>query len=264
MAGAGKRFADAGYPQLKPLIPTTERRDGKKYPMVVCAMHDVEECGTGDDRQIFVIRTDYKKDIQPIIRQYYPRSQIIGVDHLTEGQACTCLLARDLIDNDQPLFIAGCDNGMMIDREKFIAASSQAEVLVFTYRHNEAVLENPKAYGWVRTDGDSDIAVGVSVKQPISDDPVNDHAIAASFWFKRGSDFVRFAEKMIAANDRINNEFYVDKVIGWCIEGGLDTRVFELDRYIGWGTPADYEGYERTLAYWRGFTHSSAFLPEAE
>ncbi len=262
MAGAGKRFADAGYTIRKPLIPTTERRDGRQYPMVVCAMHDVLACTGEDATPIFVLRTDDGGDVRPVLLSHFPGAQCIGVDHLTEGQACTCLLAKDAINNDEPLFIAGCDNGMALDAEAFRRTAAQAQVLVLTYRHHEAVLRNPNAYGWVRTAGDSDIVTGVSVKKPISDNPLNDHAIVASFWFRRGSDFVRCAEEMIAADDRVNGEFYADQVIAYCVKNGLDTRVFEIERYIGWGTPEDYENYEKTLAYWRAFTDSPAFLPE--
>lgn len=262
MAGAGKRFADAGYPLLKPLIPTTERRDGKKRPMVVCAMADVMECADSESRKIFVIRTDQDTDIHPVISEYFPDAVFIGVDHLTEGQACTCLLGKKYIDNDQPLFIAGCDNGMVFDRADFRKASGSADVLVFTYRHHDSVLKNPNAYGWVMTEGDTDKVTGVSVKKPISDDPMNDHAVVASFWFRRGHDFVRCAEEMIAADDRVNGEFYVDKVISYCVKNGLDTRVFEISKYIGWGTPEDYENYEKTIEYWRKFTDSAAFLAQ--
>ena len=257
MAGAGKRFSDAGYSIPKPLIPTTERRDGKKYPMVVCAMRDVV-IDQQDPKLTFIIRTDYDEDIRPGILEYYPDASFIGVDHLTEGQACTCLLARDIIDNDEPLLIAGCDCCMVYEAERFINAQKDADVLVFTYRNNDAVLINPNAYGWMKTDGDT--ITDVSVKKPISDNPMNDHAVAASFWFRRGSDFVKSADEMIAANDRINNEFYVDQVIAYCLKNGLNTKVFEIDRYIGLGTPEDYERYEKTIEYWRGFTGSSAFL----
>ena len=262
MAGEGKRFAEAGYPMLKPLIPTTERRDGKKRPMVVCAMNDVPECVEAENRKIFVIRTDHDTDIHPVISEYFPEAVFIGVDHLTEGQACTCLLAKEYIDNEQPLFIAGCDNGMVFDEADFRKASDSAEVLVFTYRNHDSVLKNPSAYGWIITDGESDRAAGVSVKKAISDNPVNDHAVVASFWFRRGHDFVRCAEEMISANDRVNGEFYVDKVIDYCIKNGLNTRVFEINKYLGWGTPEDYENYEKTIEYWRGFTAGTVFLAQ--
>ena len=262
MAGAGKRFADAGYAELKPLIPTTERRDGRQYPMAVCAMRDALLCADEAVSLIFVIRTDHEGDIRPVLLQHYPDAAIVGVDHLTEGQACTCLLARSSINNDEPLLIIGCDNGMVFQKEAFDAASAEADVLVFTYRHHEAVLKNPSAYGWVKVKDGTDIVTDVSVKRAISDHPMEDHAIVATFWFRRGSDFVRCAEEMIAADDRVNGEFYVDQVIRYCVKNGLDTRAFEIERYIGWGTPEDYENYENTLRYWRGFTHCAAFLPK--
>ena len=90
---------------------------------------------------------------------------------------------------------------------------------------------------------------------------MEDHAIVATFWFKHGSDFVKAAEKMIAENDRVNNEFYVDQVMKHCLDLGLDTRVFEIDRYIGWGTPKDYEEYQQTIQYWKEYTHSEGFIP---
>lgn len=260
MAGAGKRFSDAGYTISKPLIPTTYRKDGKKYPMVVCAVKDITDlAGNGD--VVFINRTDDPCNIPEELKKHIPDSRFVGVDHLTEGQACTCLLAKDLINNDTPLFIGGCDNGMEADSAKFRALTESADVLIFTYRNHDCVLRNPNAYGWVYTDEDGN-ATGVSVKKAISENPMNDHAIVASFWFKKGSYFVENAEKMIAENDRINNEFYADKVMEYCIASGLKVSVFEVDRYIGWGTPEDYECYENTLAYWREFINSSAFLPK--
>lgn len=260
MAGAGKRFSDAGYTVSKPLIPVTDRDDGKKYPMAVCAVRDIQKL-VDSDKLIFVVRSDMEEDTRDRILEYYPDARFITVDRLTEGQACTCLLARDMIDNDEPLFIGGCDNGAAADREALSRVFGSCDAVIFTYRHNDCVLDKPDAYGWVITD-DENKALGVSVKKAISDDPMNDHAIVASFLFKRGSDFVRCAERMIAADDRVNGEFYVDSVMQYCIDEGLDVRVFEIDRYIGWGTPADYENYEKTIEYWEGFVKSSAFLPE--
>lgn len=261
MAGAGKRFSDAGYAVSKPLIPTTSRYDGTPKPMVVCAVDDIIALTGKPDRLIFVDRTDQPSHIRDSIRSYLPTAEFIGVDHLTEGQACTCLLAKSLINNDQPLFIGGCDNGMAADKELFERLMGCSDVLVFTYRHNDCVLKAPNAYGWVIAD-ENGIVKDVSVKKAISDDPMNDHAIVASFAFKKGSDFVECAEQMIAADDRVNNEFYVDKVIHYCVKNGLRVRVFEISRYIGWGTPDDYENYEKTLKYWSEFTSGEMFLPE--
>ncbi|MFL5728351.1 MAG: hypothetical protein ACJ75J_02585, partial [Cytophagaceae bacterium] len=79
--------------------------------------------------------------------------------------------------------------------------------------------------------------------------PMNDHAVVGTFWFKKSSYFVKAAEKMIAENRRINNEFYVDELMKDTLDLGLKTGVFEIDSYICWGTPDDY----RTYNYWKSF-----------
>lgn len=261
MAGAGNRFKEAGYTVHKPVIMTTDWKTGQKMPMVVCATRDLPGVEAEGSNVIYIDRTFHKAaGVEDEIKKYYPKCKFITVDKLTEGQACTCLLAKSIIDPEDELLIAGCDNGMVIDTTAFDNAVKEAEVLAFTYRNNEAVNENPEAYGWIQADEKKRI-VQLSIKKPLSYTPVNDHAIVATFWFKRGSDFVCAAEKMINENDRINNEFYVDEVMRHTMKLGLDTRVFEVERYIGWGTPKDYENYEKTLAYWKGFVDDKGFIP---
>jgi bifunctional N-acetylglucosamine-1-phosphate-uridyltransferase/glucosamine-1-phosphate-acetyltransferase GlmU-like protein len=162
------------------------------------------------------------------------------------------MLAEEYINNSEELLIAGCDNGMEINTDKFIELCDQTDVIVFTYRHNKAVLNDPDAYGWMKVDEDNCI-IGVSIKKALSDTPMEDHAVVATFWFKRGSIFVEATNKMVAENDRIRNEFYVDQVVKHVLELGYKAKVFEIDRYIGWGTPEDYELYQKTFEYWNGF-----------
>ncbi len=257
MAGAGSRFVQEGYKIHKPAIPTIDRRSGKEIPMVVAATLDLPSANYDSCQKtnniIYVDRDFHQKDgVESEIKKFIPQAKFITINYLTEGQASTCLLAKELIDNDEELLIAGCDNGMVFDEKKFATMRKSSDVLVFTYRNNEAVLENPAAYGWIGVDAENKVTK-VSVKKPISDNPLKDHAIVATFWFKKGCDFVRATKKMIAQNDRINGEFYVDLVIKYCVELGLETKAFEIDRYIGWGTPKDYENYQKTFKYWEGF-----------
>lgn len=256
MAGAGSRFSEKGYKVHKPAILTTDRRTGKKVPMVVAATMDIPGHENEKNRIIYIDRDFHKKDgVEQVIKEYYPRAEFITLDYLTEGQASTCLLAKDKINTDQELIIAGCDNGMVVNRDAFDKERQICDMLVFTYRNNPAVLAKPEAYGWCVID-DKDNVTRMSVKKPISQTPMKDHAVVATFWFKHGRDFVRATEKMIQENDRINNEFYVDKVIDHAINLGLKVKVFEIDRYIGWGTPKDYEEYEATIDYWKGFLNA--------
>ena len=203
---------------------------------------------------IYVDRTFHKEDgVEDAIRAYYPQASFITVDHLTEGQACTCMLAEEMLDPEEPLLIAGCDNGMDIDREVFDRLTEECDCIVFTYRHNEAVLANPDAYGWMITDDEGNIT-DTSIKKAISDTPMEDPAVVATFWFKKAKVFLEATRKMIAEDDRINGEFYVDQTAKHVLELGYRGKIFDIRRYVGWGTPADYEGYQKTWQYFKELT----------
>jgi hypothetical protein len=250
MAGAGKRFSDAGYPTLKPAIPTTDWRTGKELPMVVCATKDLSFATDDGSNLIYVIRNTREKVIlEETILHTYPKAKLVYVENLTEGQACTCLLAEDIVNTDEELLIGACDNGMLYNKEKLLSEMKTCDAISFTYRNDESVLHNPNAYGWLKVDTDN-FVTETSIKKAISDNPMNDHAITGAFWFKRGRDFVNAAEAMIAANDRVNGEFYVDLTLNYIIGMGLKVKVMEIYRYFGWGTPEDYERYQMTYRYW--------------
>lgn len=242
MAGAGSRFAAAGYKDPKPLIPV----DGK--PMVVRAVSDLPK----SDRYIFLCRAEHLKHypLRNALKEHYPNCAIIEVEKLTEGQASTCLLAKGQINNDEALLIGACDNGMVYSNKLWRVLSSDPSVgaLVFTFRNTVTVERNPKAYGWVDVDMQNRVR-RVSVKIPISDDPIHDHAVVGAFWFRHGKNFVAAAEDMITKNRRINNEFYVDECINNAIALGVNVSVFEIEKYICWGTPQDL----LTYTYWKEY-----------
>ena len=263
MAGEGSRFKEQGYMISKPCIPTYDRKSGNKIPMVVCATKDLPELDPAGENILYIDRDFHHQDgTENAIKKHFPKAKFITVNRLTEGQACTCLLAEDEIDNEEELLIAGCDNGMEMNLRKFFKKKNDTDMLVFTYRHNQAVLKNPNAYGWVIVDETGNIKK-MSVKKPISNTPMEDHAVVATFWFRKGSIFVEAAKRMIAENDRINGEFYVDQVVNHVLELGYRAKVYEIERYIGCGTPEDYENYQKTFEYWYGFCRREQIVPKS-
>ena len=240
MAGAGSRFQKEGYVIPKPLILV------QGTPIVVQATRALPV----GERHIFICRdfhvSEYNIGVK--IKDFFPEADIITVDKLTEGQASTCLLAKRLIDNEEELCIGASDNGMIYDKNAFEESKKEADCLVFTFRNNVTVVPKPQQYGWVMVDQENN-ATRISVKIPISSNPIKDHAIVGAFWFKKGKYFVEAADNMIEQNRRINNEFYVDECINDLITLGRKVKVFEIDYYIGWGTPDDL----RTFEYWESF-----------
>lgn len=253
MAGEGNRFKEKGYSTPKPLIPTFDRNSKKEYPMVICAANNLPGVDDPKNKIIFIDRTFHREQgVESTIKSYWSNAQFITLDKLTEGQASTCLKAKDLIDNDEELLIGPCDCGIIIDKDKFNKLREESDCIVFTFTNNDSVLDNPNAYGWMKADENGNI-IKASVKKAISDHPEKDPAVTAVFWFKHGKDFVKAAEDMIAANDRINNEFYVDEVVNFIIKNGLNAKIFNVDKYFCWGTPKDYEDYQNTVRYWENF-----------
>ena len=234
MAGEGQRFIDAGYITPKPMIEING------LPMVVKAA----KCLPPADLWIFICRESHIKiqKIDKILIKYFPGAIIISVDRLTEGQASTCLLAADYLSQDDILTIGACDNAMVYNKIKFNSNLKVHDALIWTFRNNPLVLQNPEMYGWVSINK-SCLVNGVSCKTPISDKPLNDHAIVGCFTFHRAEYFLECTNNMINKNRRINNEFYLDIVLDECVLNGYSVFPFEIDNYICWGTPKDLEQY---------------------
>lgn len=234
LAGRGQRFQDEGYKVPKPLINVS----GK--PMIIQAADALPEC----KENIFICLQEHlnKYPLEIELKKVYPNAKIIGLTEVTQGQACTCEVGLKNETLEKPLFIGACDNSMIIDYEKLDNELSKTDVLVFTFSNNTASIKNPMAYGWLKIDDNNNIT-DVSVKVPISDNVKNDHAIVGAFYFKSVKIFLDSLEYLYKNNIRVNNEFYVDSCIGASIKLGYKARVFEVDKYICWGTPNDYKTF---------------------
>ena len=236
MAGLGKRFVDAGYNVPKPLIEI----DG--LPMVVQAAKTLPPA----DKWIFICREEHIREygIDQILDNHFPGANIVSVGYLTNGQANTCLLAKEYLSPDDRLTIGACDNAMDYDLDVFKEQLSHADALVWTFRKNPTVLRNPKMYGWVEID-QTGKAKKISCKVPISKQPLKDHAVVGTFSFKRAETFIRCVNSMIAKDRRINNEFYMDVALDECIKLGYLVLPLEVQKYICWGTPKDLIEYQK-------------------
>lgn len=250
LAGRGSRFTNEGYILPKPLIEV----GGK--PMIIQAANYLPRA----EENIFVCLEEHIQEygVGKAIKREYPDARIISIDHTTEGQACTCAIGLEGQDPGAPLLIAACDNGMIWDDDSYkkLIDDPEVDAIVWSFRNHPSSVRNPEMYGWIKTDG-KDNVTGVSVKKAISDNPGKDHAIVGTFYFRKAGYFQDALKRLIENDQRINGEFYVDSCIGELISMGLKVKVFEIDHYIGWGTPNDYKTYR----YWQSFFHKTDWHP---
>jgi NDP-sugar pyrophosphorylase family protein len=227
MAGEGSRFAKEGYTFPKPLI------DVKGKPMIQTVVENLDF----DCEYIFLVRAEhiekYAGLLDTLDRITNGNFKHVVVDKLTEGAACTALLAEEYIDNDEDLLIANSDQVVEYEPKNFTLLKNLSNVdsMVFTFN---AV--HPK-WSFVRTNSRGYITE-VAEKKPISD-----IATCGIYWYRRGSDFVKYAKQMIESNIRVNNEFYIAPVYNELIADGKTLVPFYVHEMWGIGTPEDLERY---------------------
>ena len=170
---------------------------------------------------------------------------------------------NDVITNfdlEQPILISACDNGVYynIDNYQKLVDNKDVDVIVWSFRNNPASKNNPNMYAWMDVDENNNIK-SVSCKKFIDGvhDIKNSHVIIGTMFFRKAKYFIEGLQKNYKENYRTNNEFYVDDVINQNIKDNLNVKVFEVDNYICWGTPDDYETYK----YWQEFFHKCNWHP---
>jgi NDP-sugar pyrophosphorylase family protein len=230
MAGRGHRFVEVGIDVPKPLI------DVRGRPMYAWATDGLPLDRA--HRLIFICLREHlaSRALEADIRSRYGshRLEIVALDEVTQGQACTVLTARQWIDDDQPLLIFNADT--------YCPTTIDAAVERFGPK-TDGILDLFAAPGekwsFARLDAD-DRVLETAEKRRISD-----WASTGLYWFRRGSDFVRHAQAMIDENDRAGNEFYVAPIYNRLIAAGADVRGNRVDKVWVLGTPQDLARFEQ-------------------
>lgn len=227
MAGMGSRFTEAGYKDIKPLIPIF----GK--PMIE---HVADSVGLNGD-WIFIVQRGHREKYNLDLKLQNLRPGCIVIDTgygPTEGAACSILLAKNYIDNDRPLVIINSDNIIKWNALETMScfAASDASGLILTFKDSD-----PK-WSFAKLDAEEKYVIEVAEKKPISD-----NATAGMYIWKHGKDFVSGAEQMIAKNIRVNNEFYLCPVYNENISAGQRVIISHVEEMHGVGTPQDLERY---------------------
>ncbi len=225
MAGAGSRFEQAGYTFPKPLI------DVKGKPMIQVVVENLNI----EANYIFIVQKSHREkyNLDTLLNLITPGCKIVEVEGVTEGAAVTALMAKEYINNDAPLFFANSDQFAEWDSNEFMYKMNETNadggIVTFEATH-------PK-WSFAKID-ENGLVTEVAEKNPISN-----IATVGYYYWKHGSDFVKYAEQMIDQNVRVNNEFYVCPVFNQAIEDCKQIRTFNIKGMWGLGTPEDLKYY---------------------
>ena len=224
-AGEGSRFAKAGWKKPKPFIDV----DGR--PMLD---HVIENVVPHGSNATVLLRKSHIQ-AQPNIVENFKKAgaDIFSIENLTEGTACTVLLARKVFDNGSPMIVANSDQLVDFNVSDYVSdclnRGLDGSILVF----RDPTMDPKWSFAKVDEQG---LVTEVAEKKPISD-----LATVGIYLFTRGRDFVSAAVDMLAANDRVNGEFYTCPVYNYMITNGARIGVYEvaMGAMSGLGTPKD-------------------------
>lgn len=235
MAGEGSRFATAGYKKPKPFIDVL----GK--PMITRVLDNLNMPGA---RFILICRKSHvelEEYLLSNIRQEYA-ADIVVLESLTEGTACTILSAHSLINNETPLLVANSDQLVDIQMTDFVddAVRRSLDGSILTF---EDKTRDPK-WSFAKTDEDG------FVEEVREKEAISNRATVGIYLFSQGKYFVDGAIDMIVKNDRVNGEFYTCPVYNYLIDEEKRIGIYDIDRRSmhGLGTPTDLQAYEKTFS----------------
>ena len=231
IAGRGSRFAEAGFELPKPLIPV----HGK--PMIEVVVNNIRpNC---EHRFIFVALKAHLDHLgmQETLNRIAPGCIIIPVNKVTEGAACTVLLAREYIDNNDQLMMANSDQWVDININDYLSLMEDKNIdgLIMTMW-----ADDPK-WSFVGFNNDG------QVNNVVEKEVISNEATVGIYNFQKGSDFVKSADQMIAKNLRVKNEFYVAPAYNEMISDQANISIFNIgkehDGMYGMGIPSDLEKF---------------------
>ena len=220
-AGQGKRFSEVGYQHPKPLIDVLGR------PMIQWVLSNFN--GIGNITLLMQRNHIDKYCAESILKQH-----ILPVDGITDGAACTVLLAKKIINNNNELIVANSDQylhsgNFMVNEFIKRMREQDADAGMIIFRSDD-----PK-WSYAKHSEDGSRVIEVAEKQVISN-----FATVGIYYYKHGKDFVKYAQQMISKNIRTNNEFYVCPIFNEFIQDYKKVCSYQIGTAMcGLGTPED-------------------------
>jgi beta-phosphoglucomutase-like phosphatase (HAD superfamily)/dTDP-glucose pyrophosphorylase len=224
MAGEGRRMRESGWNMPKPMIPIKD----KTMIQTVVENIGLDECYN------FIIKKEdmdlYKIDEH--INTLSLNKRVLVQDKLESqeiiGAAPTTLVAKDYINTDNPLLIVNSDQYVVWDKSIiYDILNSGVDGCIFSFKDTD-----PKwSFSKLNKEG---FVSAVSEKNPISD-----NASCGIYFWRKGSDYVKYAEQMIEKGIKTNNEFYVCPVYNEAIQDGKIISISMVEEMHGLGTPED-------------------------
>lgn len=218
-AGEGRRFTSVGYPP-KPLIKI------KENPMWLHVLENFINQIPVKELKNVIVATKAHYNIKS------NKYTVINLEGPQFGAAFSALQALKNINNSDELFILNVDQLVKFD---WNVVNSLRDFDGGLLHFNEPNHE----YKWGRSVSDGDLIKAIIEKIPVSDEAHTGH-----YYFADTDLFIKYAERLIQLNIKINDEFFLSPIYNLMIADGLKIGKVFVNEFIPIGIPAELEAYK--------------------
>jgi len=233
MAGRGSRFNGSNYTAPKPLINVLDK------PMFV---HSLASINNIEFDQLIIVALkehDNNFNLNGLIKKYLggKKVELILINEVTEGQLCTILKARELMDLEKSLLITSSDTIVIsnIGNEIINRAKNCVGII--------SVADMPgEQWSFAKTDKSGKV-IEVTEKVKISN-----HASTGLYYFSNTREFLSYADKIIADKEKTKGEYYVMPVYSHYIQDKKEISISIAKEMWDMGTPDALSNYLSTIS----------------
>ena len=190
---------------------------------------------------IFIVKREdvSKYHVDDMIKLLVPNVKVIIAEGETKGSVCTCLLAIDGINDEEPLIIVGVDQVLNINLNEvvnnFIKNDYDAGTIIFEDIH-------PK-WSYVKLD-ENGFVIQAAEKRPISK-----NATTGFYYYKKAKDFFDSATTKIKKGASVNGIYYVAPSLNEMVLKQKKIGAYRVDKsnYFNLKKQSGREEYENYL-----------------
>ncbi len=237
LAGRGERFRADGEPLPKPFVAVAGR------PMVAQGLALLPR----PPQRVAVVRAEHVPLLATLGLDDAPLT-VVPLDGVTAGQAISADLGLAAIAPRTPVLVVPCDAGLLFDRARWRALEARADVdlVVFTAPWHQPAHWQPASYGWADVAPDGRVR-SIAVKEPVAGLPLAaQQVLTGQFWTPDAAQLRQAIGELVAADERVNGEFYLDSVARRLAAHGARVWAMPVDLWLSWGTPQELADFR----YW--------------
>ena len=233
MGGAGSRFYNHGYNMPKPLI----KINGK--PFLFWSTQSIAKFVDLIDITFVVLKQHVEQfHIDSVIKEYYPKANIVVLDHVLNGAVLTCIEGVKNIKDNYPIIFNDCDHLFLCQSLYEFCNNEKLNLFdgaLLSFKSND-----PK-YSYLKEDFVSNV-IETAEKKVISD-----KAICGTYLFNNKDIFLKNAQEYLKECNY--SEYFMSGVYNTMIKNKYTVKYFNVETHLDFGTPEEYENAKSNKSF---------------